>query len=315
MDAQLVWNTWRRVLTSDELVDWVLSPQSRTGDPDGLTGDELAILADFAATPVATAQNIGMYRRGLTRNVLGALDFVPLTRRLLYASGLDVEEVATECARFAGYADHGPNFWRTAAEAISYLATLPEFGSAAQQDVLALDAATAALARRLGESAPELWPDGAAGSPADAGRHPEPASFVASRAAVAVSTSCDLTAWIVNPFGFDAGEELESSPRHWLVFFPAAEAAHEYAQLSERAARAFGLLRTPKTAAELARALDGLPQAEVLAVIDSLAGLGVVSMAADPPSPPAGPVPVQESGYPAADPDPSRVQPTGAAAR
>jgi hypothetical protein len=318
MDAQLVWNTWRRVLTSDELVEWVLSPESRAGDPDGLTAGELAILVDLAGTPEATAQNIGMYRRGLTRNVLGALDFVPLTRRLLYASGLDVEAVATDCARAAGYADHGPNFWQTAAEAISYLATLPEFAAAAQQDVLRLDAATVALARRLGESAPPVWPDSTVGpdkafSAEDPGRE----RFVANRAAVAVSTSCDLTPWIVNPFGFDAEQELEPSPRHWLVFFPAAEAAHEYAQLSERAAHAFDLLRTPQTAEELSLGLDGLPRAEVLAVLDSLAGLGVVGREADVlpgssrgPSAPAAPLP--EEGYPAADPLP--LQPASGAA-
>jgi len=282
MEARLVWNTWRRLLTSDQLVEWVRYPGSRAGDPDGLTADEMAILADYASTPAATGSNIGMYRRGLVRNALGALDLVPLTRRLLHASGLDIEAVAAEFTRFAGYADHGPSFWRTAAGFIAYLASLPEFASRAQQDVLAIDAATAALARRLGESGPAVWPDSAAAAFLAAGSrgYRESARFVASRAAVVVSSHCDLTAWIENPFGFDAAEEAEPSPRQWLIYFPAAEAAHEYAELSERAARAFGLLRAAKTAAELSPALDGLPRADVLAVIDSLAGLGVVLSAA-----------------------------------
>lgn len=315
MDAQLVWNTWRRVLTDDQLVEWVLSPESRAGHPGGLSADELVILADLAATPAATAQNIGMYRRGLARNALGALDLVPLTRRLLHASGLDSQAVATECSRFAGYVDNGPRFWRAAAEVISYLATLPEFASAARQNVLAFDAATVALARGLGESAPAVWPDAVAAafstagsaadvSPAGSGVPQEPVRFVAHRAAVVVSTSCDLTPWIVNPFDFDPGEELEPAARHWLIYFPAAEAAHEYAQLSERAARAFGLLRTPATAAELSLGLDGLPHADVLAVIDSLAGLGVVGREADLlglPDPAAS-FAHRGSGYSAADP-------------
>src|SRR5437660_6309919 len=144
MDAQLVWNTWRRVLTDDRLVNWVLDSDSRTGDPHGCSADEVAILADYAATPVPTKANIGMYRRGLVRNALGSLDLVPLTRRLLHTSGLDIEAVATEFVQFAGYADNGPNFWRTAAGFIAYLASLPEFASRAQQDVLAIDAATIA---------------------------------------------------------------------------------------------------------------------------------------------------------------------------
>ena len=278
MDAQLVWNTWRRLLASDHLVEWVKHPGSLAGDPSGLTRDEMAVLADYAGTPAATASNIGMYRRGLVRNALGALDLVPLTRRLLHVSGLDIEATAAEFTRSAGYADNGPNFWRTAADFTAYLASLPEFASRAQQDVLAIDAATTELARRLGESAAAVWPDHAAAAFSAAGSavHQESARFVASRAAVVVSSSCDLTAWMENPFGFDADEEPEPSPRHWLIYFPAAEAAHEYAELSDRAAHIFGLLGTPRTAAELSLALDSLPRADVLAVTASLAELGVV---------------------------------------
>ena len=292
MDARLVWNTWRRVLTSDNLVEWVMDPARRAGSPDGLTADEIAIVADYAGTREATDSNIGMYRRGLIRNALGALDLVPLTRRLLRASGLDTEAVATEFTRFTGYADNGPNFWRTAGDFIAYLAGLDEFASRAQQDVLAIDAATTELARRLGQSATPDWPDSAAAAFSAAGSHAGHESvggfvarFVANSAAAVVPSDHDLTAWLENPFGFDVGEELDPSPRHWLIYFPAAEAAHEYAELSERAARAFDLLQTPKTAAELSLALGGLPLADVRAVIDSLAELGVIVGEPDPTRP------------------------------
>jgi len=278
MDAQLVWNTWRHLLTSDDLVEWVMQPDSRARDPEGLTADEMAILADYASTPAATRSNIGMYRRGLVRNALGALDLVPLTRRLLRASELDVDTVAKEFTRFTGYADDGPYFWRTAARFVAYLAGLPEFASAARQDVLSIDETMIALARGLAASPTAMWPDSvvAASSDGDSRPHRESARFVANPAAVMVSSSCDLTSWIENPFDFDPREEVEPSPRHWLIYFPTADAAPEYAQLSDRAARTFDLLRAPRTAAELSPALDGLPGADVLAVIDSLAGLGVV---------------------------------------
>src|SRR6476620_6040485 len=106
MDALLVWNTWRRVLTDDSLVKWVMHPDARTKDPHGCTADEVEILADYARTPVPTESNIGMYRRGLVRNALGALDLVPLTRRLLHTSGQDIEAVATEFVQCAGYVDN-----------------------------------------------------------------------------------------------------------------------------------------------------------------------------------------------------------------
>lgn len=279
MDARLVWDTWRRILTNDQLVEWVLNPtDSGAGEPPGLTAGEFAILADYASTPTATDTNIGMYRRGLVRNALGALSHVPLTRNLLYMSGLDVEEVAADFVQATGYVDDGPNFWRIAGAFVAYLATLPEFDQPLQQDVLALDAAAVVLARRLGESAVAVWPESAAlifpEAGARAGR--ESTHFLASRAAVVVSSSYDLTPWIENPEDFDADEELEHSTRHWLIYFPAAEAEHAYAELSERTARAFNLLSAPKTASEVSLALDGLPGDEVLDVIDSLGQLGVI---------------------------------------
>jgi len=278
MDALLVWNTWRRLLTDDRLVDWVMHPDSRAGVLDGCTEDEMAILADYAGTPLATESNIGMYRRGLVRNALGALDLVPLTRRLLRTSGMDIETVAAEFVQHTGYADNGPCFWRTAAGFVAYLADRSEFASLAQQDVLAIDAATIALARRLGEIAPSIWPDSAAAmfSAAASGMDWETMSFLANPAATVASSSCDLTPWIESPFDFDGKEELEASPRHWLIYVPAAESVHEYAELSERSARAFNVLETFKSVAEISLELGDLSRADVISVIGSLAELGVV---------------------------------------
>lgn len=283
-DARLVWDTWRRILTNDQLVEWVLHPREfGAGEATGLTAEEIAILADYASTPAATETNIGMYRSGLVRNALAALGLVPLTRRLLYVGGLDVEAVAADFVRSTGYRDDGPNFWRIAGGFVAHLARLPEFAARVQQDVLALDAAAVALARRLGESAAAVWPEHATAIWPKAGPRAgrESARFVASRAAVVVSSSYDLTPWLENPEDFDADQELEQSTRHWLISFPAADAANAYAELSERAARAFNLLSTPRTAAEMSLALDGLAAAEVLDVIDSLADLGVVMREAD----------------------------------
>lgn len=284
MEARLVWDTWRRILTDDHLVDLVLRPGSSVeSEAPDLTADELAILKDYASTPVATETNIGMYRRGLVRNALGALSLVPLTENLLYLSGLDVDEVAENYVRAIGYADYGPNFWQTAAGFVDYLTTLPEFASQVWKEVLALDAATIALARRLGASAVDVWPEDAVIDLSETGSlvDREVTRFVANRAAVVVSSSHDLTGWIENPYDFDVNEELEASTRHWLIYFPKAEGEHEYAELSLRSARAFNFLSTPKTVTEVSVALDGLPAAEVIEVMNSLAQLGVVLVQGD----------------------------------
>jgi hypothetical protein len=277
MDARLVWDTWRRILTDDKLVERVLHPQD-SGDFDstGLTAGEMAVLADYASTPLATDTNIGMYRRGLVKNALGALRLVPLTRHLFYISGLDVETIAEDFAKSNGYVDDGPNFWRIAEGFVEYLGDLPEFDVDLWQDVLVLDRATISLARRLGESAPEVWPESAAAAFLDDGLHDSATRFAASRAAVVASSGHDLTEWIVDPEGFDAYEELEPAAMHWLIYFPTADAGPAYAELSESTARGFNLLSTPMSGSELSLVLDGVSDDEMLEVIESLATIGVV---------------------------------------
>ena len=282
MDALRVWETWRRLLTDDDLVAWIREPDPHNRAPDGLTADETAILIEYSSTPEATRSNIGMYRRGLMRNALGALDLVPLTHNLLRASDLDEDAVAKQFSRASGYHDFGPRFWHAAAAFVDFLADLPEFASAAHQDVLALDRATIELALRLGASRSVAWPgpggEDAAGQKGQVHEHQVP--FVATVAATTISTSCDITPWIENPFEFDAADSLELTPLHVLVYFPSAEDGPEYALVSARAAAAFEALSSPHDADGLSAAIDGLTPEDAKAVLGELMALGVVARAA-----------------------------------
>lgn len=278
MDARLVWDTWRRILSDDGLVELVTQAGRADGvAAAGLSAPERAVVAEYARTPRATDINVGMYRRSLARIAHGALGHVPLSQHLLFMSGLDVDSVVAEFARAHGYVDDGPNFWRLASAFVTYLSNRPEFAVPRWQDVLAIDQTLVALAQRLGEAAVDPWPDVAA-----AGFVDNPDSdrsfirFVASRAAAVVGSRYDLTPWIENPHGYDPADVLAPSPRHWLVYFPNAESAPAYAELSERSARLFDLLATPRTGADVARALDNLSEAQALKVINNLAALGVV---------------------------------------
>lgn len=273
MDARLVWNVWRRILTSDALVDAVLHPNDHDPAALGLAADENAILTDYASTPAATDVMIGAYRRGLVRNAINALKLVPLSHRLLHASSLDVANVAEDFVRSIHYRDDGPNFCRIAAEFVAYLVNLPSFSQPMHQEALALETAAIVLVRRLGEAPPAVWPEDAAIDPITAGNSDR---YVANRAATVFSTHYDFTPWLEDPLSFAADAELEHSTRHWLIYVPAAEAVPTYAELSVRAASAFTLLSVPKTAAELARALDGLPVNEIFETIGSLVEVGAV---------------------------------------
>ncbi|GAB6852779.1 methyltransferase domain-containing protein [Paraburkholderia kururiensis] len=275
-DARLVWNTWRRILRDDSLADAI----TRADHADAaafadLSTAERAIAADYARTPRATATNLRMYRRSLVRIARIALGRAPLSQRLVFMSGLDVNAVALELARTHGYVDDGPNFWRLAGIFVTYLAQRPEFAAHTHQDVLALDRALIALARRVGEITAERWPNARTAAMRDAA-DVRSMRFVASPAAVVATSRHDLTSWIENPYGYDPAEALAASPRHWLIYFPDADSAPAYAELSERSARVFGQLAAPHTVADVAGALGTLSTAETREVIDRLADLGVV---------------------------------------
>lgn len=284
-DARLVWDVWRRILTSDALVDEVLAAPREPGraSPElELGAEERAVLAEYASDPIAADITIGMFRRGLTRNALIALRLVPLTHRLLFSGGLDPSSVAADFVQSIGYRDDGPSFWRSAAAFVAYLAELPAFCRAAPRDALALEAAAIALMRRLGQAPPAVWPDGLV-------RHAVAARasdrHVASPTAVLAHSSCDLTAWLEDPYGFDVEAELEPGEHHWLIQVPNPEAAPEYAELSPRAARAFVELAVPRTATELCGALEGVSLGDALEVIDALVELGAVARVEDEVSP------------------------------
>jgi ubiquinone/menaquinone biosynthesis C-methylase UbiE len=278
VDARLVWDTWRQILRDDRLVDMVTHAGLFDDAAAAALGERgMTIASDYARTPKATSTNVGMYRRGLSRIALVALGRVPLSQRLLFASGLDCDDVTSGFVRARGHVDDGPNFWRLADAFVAYLETRPEFSSAAHRDVLAIDRTLAALAQRLGDAAVPAWPDAAAADPVgfEAAHHPG-RRYTASRAAAIASSRHDLTAWIEDPHGFDPDQALPPSSRHWLVYFPAAECEPAYAELSERSARMFDELLAPRTALEAARAIGDLSEEEALTVIQRLAALGVV---------------------------------------
>lgn len=274
IEARLVWDLWRRILTNDALADAARQPSFDFASL-GLTPDETAILADYASTPAATDQTIFMYRSGLVRNALSALRLVPLTNRLLYASGLDADQVARDFTASIDYRDDGPNLWRLAGAFVAYLANLPEFAEEPTRAALSIELSAVALIRRLGELPPASWPDDEAlQRPSSEGSN----RYIASRAATVASTACDLTPWIENPFSFDSDGALDAVESHWVIYLPNADAAPAYAEVSARAARAFTRLAAPKSAAQLA-AETGLAVADAMEVIESFADLGVVTIA------------------------------------
>lgn len=306
MDARLVWDTWRRILTDDELVAQVSAGGTQDVGPGDLSPEQLAIVRDYASTPAATIQNIGMYRRGLVRNSLGALSLAPLTSRILWTSTLDPESVAEDFARSVAYRDYGPNFWSNAGDFVAFLAELPAFAAPACQDAIAIDAAMIALQRRLSEQPPIVWPEDAAlpePGPGSAVQW-EVTRFAASPAAILVGSSRDIGDWIENPTEFDAAEALPVCPQQWLIHIPSPSAAREYARLSDRCARVFWTLRRAQTVAEVAAKLPDIPMADIMMLVSSLASLGVIgeqpraalASVPLPPDLPDGPAPLVQGG-------------------
>lgn len=264
MDAQLVWNVWRKILSGEKL--------------SGLNTEEAAVVQEYLRTPTATDTCIGMYRQSLTETALSSLRLVQFCQRFVRTSGIDSNAVASDFVQRNGYQDYGPNSWHLAAAFLDDLAARPEFSSPVFQDAFALDRALTTLAQRLGEAPPDHWPDHQVDGEI---LHPGPdnrsdSRFKASPAAIVVKTLHDITSWVENPQGFDVNEHLIAEPRHWLIYFPNPESTHIYAALSARSAHILLLLETPMTAGDVAKSMETLSRAEALQVIESLAAIGVV---------------------------------------
>lgn len=271
MDAHLVWDTWRRILTRDDLVVGALEP---AGDFTslGLSPAETAILADYASTRAATFQTIFMYRSGLVRNALSALQLAQLSNGLLHTSNLDPGEVARDFTASIGYRDDGPNLWRLAAAFIEYLIRRPEFASEIVQDVLSLDAAAIALVRRLGDRPLASWPDVAV----KLAHYPDSLRYAANSAAAVASTRFDLKPWLGNPSAFNSNATLDRVESHWLICLPTA-GLYTLRELPPLGARIFTHLTSPKTASQLAEELD-LSVADARKELESLNALGAIAI-------------------------------------
>ena len=264
MDAQLVWNVWRKILSGEKL--------------SGQNTEEAAVVQEYLRTPAATDTCIGMYRQSLTETSLSSLRLVQFCQRFFRTSGIDNNAVASDFVQRNGYQDYGPNSWHLAAAFLDDLAARPEFSSPVFQDAFSLDRALTTLAQRLGEAPPDHWPDHQVDGDI---LHPwsdnkSDSRFKASPAAIVVKTLHDITSWVENPQGFDVNENLITEPRHWLIYFPNPESTHVYAALSERSAHILLLLETPMTARDVAKSMETLSTAEALEVIESLAAIGVV---------------------------------------
>lgn len=285
MEARLVWDVWRRILQSDQLVAYVSGETDTYNDTrPSLTSAEREIIDNYARSPVATATNIDMYRQGLIRNALGGLSHVPLSQHLLYMADLDPSLIAEQFTEATGYRDFGPNFWSSALAFVEFIAELPAFSTPSGQDILNLDRMTAVLALRLGGTEPQFWPEGNSLSPSTSRQNEAtdgPETFSVTDAATLVETGSDLSGWIEDPYGFDPEEELETLACFWLIYFAAPAGKAEYLQLSARSASLIRALDKPRATDELSTA-TGITADDIESILESLTELGVVQPAVAP---------------------------------
>jgi hypothetical protein len=295
MDAQLVWQTWRKILASDQLRDSI-SAGIRQDCLIGMSPAEQAILADYAQTPAATETNISMFRRGLVRNARGALRKIPLARRLIEISEPGLEQTLERFVADCNYKDFGPNVWTAAAAILDWIETRTEFSTALARDVITIEGATLELARSLCDRSLGNWPiqQSEQFNAADLAPAARQARFCSSPAARLVETFCDLTTFLEDPANFTPrpDESLEPGQHWWIVYFPQEDGEPEYAELSERGAAAFRHLLQPDCFEGLCRVAGLTDPGETLAALTALCELGVVSMEGQRHPPPAVPDPV-----------------------
>ncbi len=262
MQAERVWDVWRRIL--------------RSGAADALPGDDAearTILDYYREHGERTQWFIDNYRFRMGSSFEHALETgAPLTHRLLRRRGLDVRELAGEFFVHEAWADYGPRVYTLCEAILGYLET----HAATREieglpDLVRLERGAVRLIRAHAASSPQTWLSAEAAQALAAAVATTP--LRANGTGLVVRTEHALSAWIRETARIGT-EPLAPGPDWFLISLPSQTAAHRITKIGARAAAFLERLATPETPAR-ARCRD----ADETSIGTRLARLGVVRAA------------------------------------
>jgi hypothetical protein len=283
MDAETTWNVWRCILKDDRLSQQVASGAGCGADL-GLTAEEAAVVAAYAAHPKGSRWAIETYRYRLVSAALGALATGgQLTQRLLRSADVDLRRLAQTFVESRGRIDDGPFVYRTCSAFLGYIRTSDDLRHLpGLRDIAALDLAVTRLMTQCAELPGECW------STADERRllptDPRSGWYVQTGLGIVTTTERRLTPWLMNAELFGSSQP-EVGTEHLLVYLPDLDHSYALCLIGDAAASLFRRVAPPCSYADLLNDLgvggqqgdDGeLGGDRLVEALASLAKLGVV---------------------------------------
>lgn len=240
MNAERVWQFWQRLLADDSLLERVR--QVAAGAPvEGLfEADERAAAEHYARHLAGTELFVTTYRfRMLSAFGHCLQSAASLTYRALVQSGADLSAMASAFQAEQGWKDYGPYVYTACDAALEFVAHCHRSrwhqtpALAGLLDLIALERAAVALARRLADASDGLW----SSERRDEGRddRQDEARLVTTGTGQLVETQHALSAWLRDR-GSLGVVPLPREPEWYVAYYPTREERVRYLRLDRAGA-------------------------------------------------------------------------------
>jgi hypothetical protein len=232
MKAQIVWNTWRRILRDETLQATILANKGNlSGKLEGFSAAEIEVIEAYADDYDQAKWFVENYQFRLVNSFINALETgAPLSLRALMAKQVDLPEFSKKFLRDHEWRDYGPYVYSYCKDVIIWLTK--------EQQALNLDDAIIDLLA-LEEKSVDLYLSLRDGVPSD--DKATTADIVTTNMSMVYQSKHRLSDWLRRKS--DLGKtELDTVCENYLVVLPTLTARHKYSLINKRSIE---LITTP----------------------------------------------------------------------
>ncbi|MCR4471354.1 hypothetical protein [Burkholderia sp. SCN-KJ] len=251
LDAQVVWQVWRRILREPALQHAVFSadPAKALDDSFGLHGEAREAALTYAMRADRTRWFVTNYRFRLANSFLNALETgAPLTLRALLALGCDVHASGNAFLDRCGWKDYGPYVHGYCKDALTFLRETLD--SDRLRRVAPLIAFEESTVEWLIEQSRRPR-----GGVLDAARDARAGLIERTHRARYHRSEMQLSAWLRDKTQLGV-TLLVVGVEHYFIYLKDARSAVRFARVPARAVTLYDALEVPCTHAELSGALE-----------------------------------------------------------
>ncbi|SQD80709.1 hypothetical protein [Moritella yayanosii] len=224
MKANIVWNTWRRILRDEALQATILVNKGNLSSKlDGFSAEEIEVIEAYADGYDEAKWFVENYQFRLVNSFVNALETgAPLSLRALIAQQVDLTEFSKKFLRASEWRDYGPYVYTYCKDVIIWLTK--------EQQALDLNDITIDLLG-LEEKSVDLYLSLRDGVPGD-----DPSAegdIITTNMSMVYQSKHRLSDWLRRKS--DLGKtELDSVTENYLVVLPTLTSRHKYSLINQK---------------------------------------------------------------------------------